>query len=388
MTSFRTHYDNLKIVRDAPPEIIKAAYKTLAQRYHPDRNPGDKEAERIMQLINGSYDVLSDPDKRAQHDQWIAEQEAAATESVQRTVVAQQPFSPFAQQHASHSHTPPPNVPPFIRNTALHLLRFRPLYSTLIIAYFVWNVLSSFIYANRRMAEITVQQPQHYSIDNPASAIDNHASENAARSNDRTPLGAMLQQLEDSTQLQSVQLDVVRARRSGMNDDLIYIQLIYSQKWKRLFERWKQQGLSEPHITKLLRLNLDSPPDELRQHLPSIDHNFFDQRNSMLPSVGMGMTFLNSPWLTPYTQPTAGNHSDSPNIKGERMVQLMKILTSDEQSPLTVRERIMRYQAEGRSDMQIYKNLVERSPFTKKIAEAHQQGFKDTEIAPLFGLSL
>lgn len=72
---FRTHYDNLKVARDAPPEVIRAAYKALAQRYHPDRNPGNERAARIMQVVNGSYQVLSDPAARAAHDAWIEEQE-------------------------------------------------------------------------------------------------------------------------------------------------------------------------------------------------------------------------------------------------------------------------------------------------------------------------
>ena len=75
MAQVHTHYDNLKVARNAPPEVIRAAYRTLSQKYHPDRNPGDLEATRIMKLINASYAVLSDPSKREEHDIWIAEQE-------------------------------------------------------------------------------------------------------------------------------------------------------------------------------------------------------------------------------------------------------------------------------------------------------------------------
>jgi len=77
MASIRTHYDNLKIARDAPPEVIRAAYRALSQRFHPDRNPGDTRAANIMLLINTSFETLSDPAKRAAHDRWIAEQESA-----------------------------------------------------------------------------------------------------------------------------------------------------------------------------------------------------------------------------------------------------------------------------------------------------------------------
>lgn len=75
MPLLRTHYANLKIARDAPPEIVKAAYRALSTRWHPDRNPGNPDAVRIMALINESYAVLSDPDRRAEHDRWILRQE-------------------------------------------------------------------------------------------------------------------------------------------------------------------------------------------------------------------------------------------------------------------------------------------------------------------------
>lgn len=71
----RTHYDNLKVARDAPSEVIRAAYKALSQRFHPDKNPGDERATRIMTIVNASYAILSDPRARAEHDAWISTQE-------------------------------------------------------------------------------------------------------------------------------------------------------------------------------------------------------------------------------------------------------------------------------------------------------------------------
>lgn len=70
----RTHYDNLKVSMDAPIEVIQAAYRTLAKKYHPDINRDNPEAARIMQIINASYEVLSDPVKRAEHDAWIGKE--------------------------------------------------------------------------------------------------------------------------------------------------------------------------------------------------------------------------------------------------------------------------------------------------------------------------
>jgi len=78
MLNIYTHYDNLKVARNAPPEVIRAAYKSLSQKYHPDRNSNNPDAARVMALINGSYEVLSDTTKRAEHDKWIAEKEFIA----------------------------------------------------------------------------------------------------------------------------------------------------------------------------------------------------------------------------------------------------------------------------------------------------------------------
>ncbi|WP_151634595.1 J domain-containing protein [Noviherbaspirillum aerium] len=76
MGQLHTHYDNLKVARNAPPEVIRAAYKTLSQKYHPDRNSDNPDAIRVIQIINSAYAVLSDPAKRREHDEWIARMES------------------------------------------------------------------------------------------------------------------------------------------------------------------------------------------------------------------------------------------------------------------------------------------------------------------------
>jgi hypothetical protein len=70
-----SHYENLRVARNAPPEVIRAAYKALSQRYHPDRNSGNAEAVRIMSLLNQAYEVLSDPEKRREFDKWLEAEE-------------------------------------------------------------------------------------------------------------------------------------------------------------------------------------------------------------------------------------------------------------------------------------------------------------------------
>lgn len=76
MSRLHTYYDNLKVSRTASPGEIRAAYRRLSQKHHPDRNSGDPEAARIMVLINVAYRALGNPARRAQHDRWIARQES------------------------------------------------------------------------------------------------------------------------------------------------------------------------------------------------------------------------------------------------------------------------------------------------------------------------
>lgn len=72
---FQTHYENLKVSRDAPQEVIRAAYESLLLKFHPDRHPQGANTARVTKIINDAYSVLSDPVRRRQHDEWIAREE-------------------------------------------------------------------------------------------------------------------------------------------------------------------------------------------------------------------------------------------------------------------------------------------------------------------------
>lgn len=61
-------YEALGVARDATPEVIRKAYRSLAKKYHPDLNPGDAAAEETFKNIQRANDILSDPDKRRQYD--------------------------------------------------------------------------------------------------------------------------------------------------------------------------------------------------------------------------------------------------------------------------------------------------------------------------------
>ncbi len=70
MENKRDYYEVLGVSRTASEQEIKSAYRKLALKYHPDRNPGDKEAEEKFKEIVEAYSVLSDPEKRALYDRY------------------------------------------------------------------------------------------------------------------------------------------------------------------------------------------------------------------------------------------------------------------------------------------------------------------------------
>ncbi len=66
----RDYYEVLGVPRDADEDTIKKAYRKLAVKYHPDKNPGDKAAEEAFKELGEAYEALSDPQRRAAYDQY------------------------------------------------------------------------------------------------------------------------------------------------------------------------------------------------------------------------------------------------------------------------------------------------------------------------------
>ena len=66
----RDYYEVLRVSKTADASEIKKAYRALGKKYHPDANPGDKEAEEKFKELSEAYAVLSDPEKRQKYDQF------------------------------------------------------------------------------------------------------------------------------------------------------------------------------------------------------------------------------------------------------------------------------------------------------------------------------
>ncbi len=90
-------YKILEVERTATAEQIKKAYRELAMKYHPDRNPGDTVAEEKFKKINAAYSVLSDETKRKQYDMYGSTDANSSNTSYSRTYQNGQGFGGYYQ---------------------------------------------------------------------------------------------------------------------------------------------------------------------------------------------------------------------------------------------------------------------------------------------------
>lgn len=91
MRHFYTHYDNLKVARNAPTEVIRAAYRALAQKHHPDVNTSP-DSTKVMKILNEAWEILGDARRRAEHDHWILEQEQKSNKPRSSSSASHSPF--------------------------------------------------------------------------------------------------------------------------------------------------------------------------------------------------------------------------------------------------------------------------------------------------------
>ena len=97
-------YEILQVSPNADPEVIHAAYKRLAHKWHPDRRPGDASASDRMKLLNEAYEVLSNPGKRKQYDTTRAAKNGAQKAGISNSTTNEQyePSSPSAPAQNQH----------------------------------------------------------------------------------------------------------------------------------------------------------------------------------------------------------------------------------------------------------------------------------------------
>jgi DnaJ domain len=139
MPRVHSHYENLKVERNARPDAIRAAYRALSRRHHPDRNPGNADASRVMSVINVAYEVLSDPVRKREHDRWIARTESADERVRASDVPAaawqrDAPFTPFEPPARPRAAPVPSPGARRLQRGLAHLARFGVVYGLVGIA--------------------------------------------------------------------------------------------------------------------------------------------------------------------------------------------------------------------------------------------------------------
>ena len=122
------YYATLQVTTTASPAVIRAAYRALAQQYHPDKNPDDPTAETVLKRLNAAYAILSDPAKRRTYD---AQRQAAA-------VSTDPPASAGAESAVHTAPTDPPMADIVTGTVKGHTFTLR-WYPARIIANTVWT---------------------------------------------------------------------------------------------------------------------------------------------------------------------------------------------------------------------------------------------------------
>lgn len=114
--SSKDHYAILQVSRTASSEVIRASYKALIQRYHPDRFTPKEEAEKITKRLNQAYAILSDPELRAEYDARLERESREEPRRPDASGSAPRPPPPPPKQPRRQSHAEPASgVRPWVR---------------------------------------------------------------------------------------------------------------------------------------------------------------------------------------------------------------------------------------------------------------------------------
>lgn len=111
METRKDYYEVLGVSKTATEDEIKKAYRKLAVKYHPDKNPGDKEAEKKFQEISEAYDTLSDKSKRAAYDNY-----GASSTSNSHSYQWRNPFSGYSDSYRRSPFSDDPDLDEILRN--------------------------------------------------------------------------------------------------------------------------------------------------------------------------------------------------------------------------------------------------------------------------------
>ena len=165
----RNLYLDLNIADYAPDEVVQAAYRALALRYHPDKNPGDADAARILKIANEAYEILSDPLQRGGYDYILAD-----IKNAQAKTGSSFPPPPFHSQQASPPGWPPPPPSKAPRQstfwrTLWGILLFSPRL-TLCAGVFGWFAIAS-IFEKKSVPKPYTQNPPRSAYEAPTSAF-------------------------------------------------------------------------------------------------------------------------------------------------------------------------------------------------------------------------
>lgn len=120
----RTHYDSLNVSETAPVEVIRAAYKALAMKFHPDRNNGSAESRQIMQIVNEAYSVLSEPLGRREYDKLLLAARQSQPPPLPTTFKNHQEPPPLPNTFKKRQPPPPRPPAPKSKNMFAVLLTF------------------------------------------------------------------------------------------------------------------------------------------------------------------------------------------------------------------------------------------------------------------------
>ncbi len=105
-----THYESLHVTEDAPEEVIRASYRALCLKHHPDTAGDTPQSKRRMQILNDAHDVLSDEFQRASYDRCLREARTPQPPPVLRATTTAASATPVVSRREHHLRRMLPHI--------------------------------------------------------------------------------------------------------------------------------------------------------------------------------------------------------------------------------------------------------------------------------------